>query len=89
MTDYGTIKIPQDEYEQHNERRKANGQTWAEYIDGQAPERIGNVEALGGEVPEFDASIDTDELAREVWRQADYAELSTRIARQVAEELQR
>lgn len=38
MTEYGTIKIPRDEYERHNERRKANGQSWAEYIDGQAPE---------------------------------------------------
>ena len=40
---------------------------------------------------EFYAEEDAlaDELAREVWRQADYAELSTRIARQVAEELQR
>jgi len=38
MTDYGTIKIPRDEYERHNERRKVNGQSWVEYIDGQAPE---------------------------------------------------
>ena len=83
MTDYGTIKIPKDEYEQHNERRKANGQTWAEYIDGQAPERIGNLEPLGGEVPEFDASIDTDELAREVARQIDYAQLAGQVADEV------
>lgn len=38
MTDYGTIKIPRDEYEQHNERRQDLGLSWAEYIDGQAPE---------------------------------------------------
>jgi len=38
MTEYGTIKIPRDEYDRHNERRKANNQSWAEYIDGQAPE---------------------------------------------------
>jgi hypothetical protein len=44
--DYGTIKIPQDEYERHNERRKSNGQTWAEYIDAEAPEA-----STGGEFP--------------------------------------
>jgi len=38
MTDYGTIKLPRDEYERHNERRKENGQTWAEYVDGEAPD---------------------------------------------------
>ena len=34
---YGTIKIPRDKYERHNERRKDFGVTWAEYVDGQAP----------------------------------------------------
>ena len=38
MTDYGTIKIPTEEYERHNEQRKDMGLSWAEYIDGQAPE---------------------------------------------------
>ena len=38
MTDYGTIKLPRDEYERHNEERKNNGQTWEQYINGQAPE---------------------------------------------------
>lgn len=38
MTEYGTIKIPVDEYTKHNERRKDLGLTWAEYIDGQAPD---------------------------------------------------
>ncbi len=36
--EYGTIKIPQDDYERHNDRRRDLGLTWAEYIDGQAPE---------------------------------------------------
>lgn len=36
--DYGTIKIPRDEYEKHNERREDMGLSWAEYIDGEAPE---------------------------------------------------
>jgi len=34
----GNIKLPEDEYERHNERRKELGQTWAEYIDGHTPE---------------------------------------------------
>jgi len=51
MTDYGTIKIPHDEYERHNEQRQDMDLTWAEYIDGQAPE-VPN----GGEV-------DPDDLA--------------------------
>jgi len=38
---YGTIKIPKDEYEKHNERRQDLGLTWAEYIDGEAPVREG------------------------------------------------
>lgn len=38
MTDYGTIKIPEDEYREHNKRRQNMGLTWAEYIDGQAPD---------------------------------------------------
>ena len=32
------IKLPEDDYEEHNERRKEMGLTWSEYIDGQAPE---------------------------------------------------
>jgi len=44
---YGTIKIPKDAYDRHNERRQDLGLTWAEYIDGEAPERDGvDTEAL-------------------------------------------
>ena len=35
---YGTIKLPRNDYERHNDRRKSMGLTWAEYIDGQAPD---------------------------------------------------
>jgi len=34
----GTIKLPEDDYERHNEQRKKMGLTWAEYIDGESPE---------------------------------------------------
>jgi len=38
--DRSTIKLPEAEYERHNERRKAMGQTWAEYVDGNAPDAL-------------------------------------------------
>jgi len=38
MTDHGTIKIPQDAYENHNEHRKDLRMTWEEYIGSEAPE---------------------------------------------------
>jgi len=33
-----TLKLSEDDYERHNEARKEMGLTWAEYIDGQAPD---------------------------------------------------
>lgn len=33
-----TLKLPEGEYERHNEQRQEMGLTWAEYIDGQAPD---------------------------------------------------
>lgn len=38
MSDYGTIKLPREEFEKHNTRRQEMGLSWAEYIDGQAPD---------------------------------------------------
>lgn len=32
-SDKGTIKIPRDEFERHNEKRQAAGLTWEEYLD--------------------------------------------------------
>lgn len=32
-SDKGTIKIPRDDFERHNERRKDASLTWAEYLD--------------------------------------------------------
>lgn len=34
----GTIKLPEGEYERHNEQRKEMGLSWSEYIDGQSPD---------------------------------------------------
>jgi hypothetical protein len=33
-----TLKLPEEEYDRHNEQRKEMGLSWAEYIDGQAPD---------------------------------------------------
>lgn len=33
----GTIKLPEEDYNKHNQRRKKMGLSWAEYIDGQTP----------------------------------------------------
>lgn len=38
MSKRKTLKLPKEEYEKHNERRKQMGLTWVEYIDGQSPE---------------------------------------------------
>jgi len=38
MVDRSNIKLPEDEFERHNERRKELGQTWSQYLDGQAPD---------------------------------------------------
>ena len=33
-----TLKLPEDDYERHNKRRKEMGLSWPEYIDGQSPD---------------------------------------------------
>lgn len=33
-----TIKLPEDDYERHNEQRQEMGLSWAEYIDGESPD---------------------------------------------------
>lgn len=39
MTDRANIKLPREKYERHRERKEKLGVSWAEYIDGQAPEQ--------------------------------------------------
>ena len=68
--DRANIKVPREVYERHKERKPA-GQTWGEYLDGEAPE----------------TGVDTDELAREVSRQVDYAELADKTAAKIVREL--
>jgi len=48
------IKLPADEYDKHNERRKQLGQTWSEYIDGQTPDIMTMLrEAVRAELERF------------------------------------
>jgi hypothetical protein len=42
----GTIKLPESEYEKHNERRKQMGLTWVEYIDDQAPKLADEIKTV-------------------------------------------
>jgi len=84
--DYGTIRLPREEFDKHNERRKDVGLTWVEYMNGESPD--------------YSKAVDFDELedrivvrfAREV--EADVSDVQRRIddleanlPRKVAEEL--
>jgi hypothetical protein len=94
--EYGTIKIPQDDYERHNERRKANGQTWLEYINGESPDVSKDAEVdyeRLGSILEDRLGVDTsgasgpEAIAREVSRQLDYAQLASQVGDEVEERL--
>lgn len=32
------VKLPEDDFERHNEQRRKMGLTWTEYIDGESPD---------------------------------------------------
>lgn len=38
MPDRKTVKLPEDDFERHRERKEQLGLSWPEYIDGQTPE---------------------------------------------------
>lgn len=64
-TDHGTIKVPREDFEEHNPRRKDMGLTWAEYLDGQAP----------------DPGIDTDELTMSIVAELDADDVDAELDR--------
>jgi predicted DNA-binding protein len=82
MTKYGTIKLPREAYERHNDRRQDLGLTWAEYVDGEAPSLPDTEELVDAIAAEADGQgrVDDSELAREVARQLDYGELANAVA---------
>jgi len=75
MSKYGTIKIPRDEYEKHNEKRKAAGLTWAEYLNEETA-RPSPAGGIAEEVRELRRAISND-------TEVDYAEIERRCERAV------
>jgi len=59
MSEYGTIKIPREDYERHNDRREELNLTWLEYINGEAPDVSNNAEDMPS-VEEIRAELDTN-----------------------------
>jgi len=54
---YGTIRIPRDEYEKHNQKRKEMGLTWAEYMNGETS--VGHpIEDMAEEIRELRKQIE-------------------------------
>lgn len=77
MTDRGTIKLPRDRYEHHNERRKQAGLSWGEYVDAESV------------VIEYDIDIDPDAIAQAVAERIDEARIDyAAIADSVTNELE-
>lgn len=76
--DYGTIKIPREDYERHRERKEELGLEWAGYIDGQAPQH---------DYPDADeiahtlaACLDTDDFREQLDRIESAAKEATTAA---------
>jgi hypothetical protein len=97
MTEYGTIKIPREDYERHNERRENLGQTWAAYIDGQSPNLPNSAEIdtedlatqivdhIGVEGSRI--QVDNSKIARAVSRDLDYTHLAEKVSERVLREM--
>jgi hypothetical protein len=84
MTDYGTIKLPRDEYERHNNRRQDLGLTWAEYIDGAAPQTdIPDADELASAIV---AAMDTEALGMDA--EGLVRDLEASLPRKVANEME-
>jgi hypothetical protein len=93
MSDYGTIKIPREEYERHNKRRKELAESWAAYIDGQSPDLPNDAEDVATRIVEQIGAdvggpqVDDTEIARAVARELDYAHLADKVSEQVVREI--
>ncbi len=48
--DRSNIKLPEEDFERHNRRRKELAQTWSQYLDGQSP-------SLKEPIDEFDNGV--------------------------------
>lgn len=92
--DKGTIKIPREDFERHNTKRKTLGESWAEYIDGQAPDGFelsdDDIQHIINEIAataDGEGRVDSDALAREVASQLDYAAMADTVAEEVVSRL--
>ena len=57
MSDYGTIKIPREDYDRHNDRRKSMGLTWGEYIDDASPGDQVDVDAVLSRLDDLESTL--------------------------------
>ena len=57
---FHSINIPREDYERHKPRKEELGLTWAEYIDGQAPDLIAKVSDALAEAAETDDGLAYD-----------------------------
>jgi len=83
-TNWATVKI----HEQVRDAASDDSRTYTEImqagLDSDTNDgRIGDLEPFGGEVPDFDTSVDTYELAREVAAKIDYAQLAGQVANEL------
>jgi len=87
MTDdnWKTLRVPPEAYDEAKEQKEAAGRTWGEQVVRQNDDTNSDVDELidtiaaevGG------PQVDDSEIAREVARHIDYAELATRVADEV------
>jgi len=57
----GTIKIPRDDFERHNDRRKDLRLSWAEYINGVAPDTAGTDADVSEQLDRIESAATTTE----------------------------
>lgn len=46
MTDWKSLRIPADDFDEHNQKRQEMNLTWAEYISGEAPEYVTRIDVM-------------------------------------------
>jgi len=93
MTEYGTIKIPANAYEQHNENRQDLGLTWEDYIDGQAPEGIDEDDLARRITDQIGSTVggprvDDSEIAALVAQKIDYVQVAEQVSERIVNELE-
>ena len=79
MTDYKPIKVPKEDFERHKQRKQELGVSWAEYVEGQAPEsRSELIEEIREQLERLDPEYEQPESDP-----VDYAEIERRVERAI------